>query len=180
MSALSLWGGHECTVNRVGDRRLDQTERGGHEHRLGDLGAASADLLAIEIDTIFTADDEGSVPVRMLDALDAGEAPPRARQGMHGAYRPAVIDGVLDLLLDGARAARCFRSAGSMPDMSQMLQIVDGYCDDEMAVASRQGSYLPSMETMLERFVLDRRRLRTQSIPEEQAWLAEHYLAAAE
>ncbi len=34
---LELWGGHECTVNRVGDRWLDQTRRGGHEQRLDDL-----------------------------------------------------------------------------------------------------------------------------------------------
>ena len=34
---LELWGGHECTVNRVGDRFLDQTVRTGHEHRLSDL-----------------------------------------------------------------------------------------------------------------------------------------------
>ncbi len=34
---LALWGGHECTVNRVGDRFRDQTVRTGHEHRLDDL-----------------------------------------------------------------------------------------------------------------------------------------------
>ncbi len=34
---LELWGGHECTVNRVGDRWMDQTVLSGHEHRLGDL-----------------------------------------------------------------------------------------------------------------------------------------------
>ena len=34
---LDLWGGHECTVNRVGDRFLDQTVLSGHETRLTDL-----------------------------------------------------------------------------------------------------------------------------------------------
>ena len=34
---LELWGGHECTVNRVGDHFFDQTVRTGHETRLGDL-----------------------------------------------------------------------------------------------------------------------------------------------
>ena len=34
---LELWGGHECTVNRVGDRFFDQTVRSGHHTRLGDL-----------------------------------------------------------------------------------------------------------------------------------------------
>ncbi|HYF23869.1 MAG TPA: sugar nucleotide-binding protein [Caulobacteraceae bacterium] len=37
MSALELWGGHECTVNRVGDRFFDQTVRSGHQTRLSDL-----------------------------------------------------------------------------------------------------------------------------------------------
>lgn len=37
MSDLELWGGHECTVNRVGDRYFDQTIRSGHHHRLSDL-----------------------------------------------------------------------------------------------------------------------------------------------
>ena len=36
-AGLELWGGHECTVNRVGDRFLDQTVRSGHQHRIGDL-----------------------------------------------------------------------------------------------------------------------------------------------
>ena len=34
---LELWGGHECTVNRVGERFFDQTVRSGHHHRLDDL-----------------------------------------------------------------------------------------------------------------------------------------------
>lgn len=36
-SRLELWGGAECTVNRVGNRYLDQTERTGHGSRPGDL-----------------------------------------------------------------------------------------------------------------------------------------------
>ncbi|MBA2565600.1 MAG: sugar nucleotide-binding protein [Gemmatimonadetes bacterium] len=34
---LELWGGVECTVNRVGDHYLDQVERTGHGARLEDL-----------------------------------------------------------------------------------------------------------------------------------------------
>ncbi|HEU0066979.1 MAG TPA: hypothetical protein VFQ57_07040 [Sphingomonas sp.] len=34
---LELWGGHQCTVNRVGDHWFDQTIISGHEHRIGDL-----------------------------------------------------------------------------------------------------------------------------------------------
>ncbi len=34
---LELWGGVECTVNRIGDRYLDQILRSGHHTRLSDL-----------------------------------------------------------------------------------------------------------------------------------------------
>jgi dTDP-4-dehydrorhamnose reductase len=35
--ALEMWGGIECTVNRVGDEYLDQLERNGHCARIADL-----------------------------------------------------------------------------------------------------------------------------------------------
>ena len=34
---LELWGGIECTVNRVGDQYVTQLERNGHHERIGDL-----------------------------------------------------------------------------------------------------------------------------------------------
>lgn len=37
MTSLELWGGHECTVNRVRDVVFDQTLRSGHQDRLSDL-----------------------------------------------------------------------------------------------------------------------------------------------
>lgn len=37
MRDLELWGGHECTVNRVGDRFYDQTAASGHARRIEDL-----------------------------------------------------------------------------------------------------------------------------------------------
>ena len=37
MASVELWGGVECTVNRVGDRYFDQLERSGHVQRLEDL-----------------------------------------------------------------------------------------------------------------------------------------------
>ncbi len=36
-TAIELWGGIECTVNRVGDEYFDQIERSGHAARLEDL-----------------------------------------------------------------------------------------------------------------------------------------------
>ena len=38
MPELELWGGHECTVNRVGSVFHDQTVRSGHQERVEDLG----------------------------------------------------------------------------------------------------------------------------------------------
>lgn len=37
MKALELWGGPECTVNRVGDRLRDQLHESGHHDRIEDL-----------------------------------------------------------------------------------------------------------------------------------------------
>jgi dTDP-4-dehydrorhamnose reductase len=37
MLPLELWGGHECTVNRVGGAFHDQTVKSGHQHRIEDL-----------------------------------------------------------------------------------------------------------------------------------------------
>lgn len=39
---LELWGGHECTVNRVGDSYRDQTVLTGHQDRIEDLAAFAA------------------------------------------------------------------------------------------------------------------------------------------
>lgn len=39
---VALWGGVECTVNRVGDRFFDQLERSGHAHRPDDLDRFAA------------------------------------------------------------------------------------------------------------------------------------------
>ncbi|MBE7218068.1 MAG: sugar nucleotide-binding protein [Caulobacteraceae bacterium] len=53
-AALELWGGPECTVNRVHDRWFDQTVRTGHEHRLDDLDRfASLGLKAIRYPVLW-------------------------------------------------------------------------------------------------------------------------------
>ena len=36
-TAIDIWGGIECTLNRVGDRWHDQIERSGHARRESDL-----------------------------------------------------------------------------------------------------------------------------------------------
>lgn len=39
---IELWGGLECTINRIGDRFIDQLERCGHYERPDDLEAIAA------------------------------------------------------------------------------------------------------------------------------------------
>lgn len=47
-SPIEIWGGPECTVNRVGDRYFDQLDRSGHSGRINDLnGFASLGLTAL-------------------------------------------------------------------------------------------------------------------------------------
>ena len=41
-TTIALWGGVECTINRVGDRFLDQLEHCGHYTRPGDIDAIAA------------------------------------------------------------------------------------------------------------------------------------------
>ena len=39
---LDIWGGHECTVNRIGERFRDQNLYSGHQDRPGDIALFSA------------------------------------------------------------------------------------------------------------------------------------------
>src|SRR6185312_16266542 len=61
MRPLELWGGHECTVNRVGDAFHDQTRRSGHHDRIDDLDRfARLGLTAIRYPVLWErADPEG-------------------------------------------------------------------------------------------------------------------------
>ena len=45
---LALWGGVECTLNRVGERYFNQAERSGHEHRPDDV----ARVIALGVKTL--------------------------------------------------------------------------------------------------------------------------------
>jgi dTDP-4-dehydrorhamnose reductase len=52
--AMELWGGVECTVNRVGDRYFEQLARSGHEHRIDDLDRfASLGITAIRYPVLW-------------------------------------------------------------------------------------------------------------------------------
>ncbi|WP_260596619.1 family 1 glycosylhydrolase [Sphingomonas endolithica] len=141
-------------------------------------------VLAIEHGPVFIADDDTALPARVLDALDADQ-PISLEPGppWKGVYGPSLIDGVLDLLLDGAAGHMRFIPAEqwSRVQFRHVLANVAGYDTGalhEWATASSavSQSQLPPMETVLERFVADRRRLR-RAVEER---LPQLYLAAAE
>jgi dTDP-4-dehydrorhamnose reductase len=57
---IALWGGIECTVNRVGDRYLDQVVFSGHEERLDDLDRfAELGITAIRYPILWERTDRG-------------------------------------------------------------------------------------------------------------------------
>jgi dTDP-4-dehydrorhamnose reductase len=61
-----MWGGVECTVNRVGDRWFDQLARSGHDQRVDDLDRfAAMGITAIRYPVLW----ERHAP-RSLDAID--------------------------------------------------------------------------------------------------------------
>ena len=83
-ATLALWGGLECTVNRIGDEYFNQIERNGHAERPGDVARfASLGISAIRYPILWerTAPDgleqaDWSWPDQRLAALrEAGIAP---------------------------------------------------------------------------------------------------------
>jgi dTDP-4-dehydrorhamnose reductase len=125
-------------------------------------------VLAIEHGPVFIADDDTALPACVLDALDADQPIPlEPGPAWKGVYGPSLIDGVLDLLLDGAAGHMRFVPAEqwSRVQFRHVLANIAGYDTGalpEWAIESSavSQSQLPPTETVLERFVADRRRLR--------------------
>jgi len=61
MHDLELWGGHECTVNRVGDAYMDQTRLSGHQDRISDLDLfAELGLKALRYPVLWERAEQGA------------------------------------------------------------------------------------------------------------------------
>ena len=91
MKALELWGGPECTVNRVGDDYRDQLSETGHLDRLGDLDLITTlGVTALRFPILWErfAADEGSLHWRWagsrLEALRRSGIRPIAGLVHHG------------------------------------------------------------------------------------------------
>ena len=116
MPTLELWGGHECTVNRVGTAFHDQTVRSGHHDRIEDLDRfAELGLKALRYPVLWerTAPDRpGEHDWRWTDARLARvrELGMRPILGLlhHGSgprYTSLVDEGFARLFAGYARAA---------------------------------------------------------------------------
>lgn len=110
-----LWGGVECTVNRVGDRWFDQLRRSGHRDRLTDLDRfAALGLEALRMPVLWEsvapaglASADWSWPIWRLERLRALGIRPIVGLVHHGSG-PAGTDLLDESFVEGlARFARC-------------------------------------------------------------------------
>ncbi|MGZ8219989.1 family 1 glycosylhydrolase [Methylomagnum sp.] len=83
---LELWGGVECTVNRIGDRFFDQLERSGHARRLHDLDR----FRALGLSTLRYPVLWERVAPRGLDRADWGWSDERLARLRELGIRPIV------------------------------------------------------------------------------------------
>ncbi len=126
-------------------------------------------VLTVEHGPVFDADDDRTRPAILLDAFDAGIIHAVGPSGpWRGVYGPSLIDGVLDLLLDGATGHVLFTQP-AVDLVSVLHDIVTGdrtSCLDtdadmtRRALSERLSSHLPSTKAMIERFIADRRKAR--------------------
>ena len=132
----------------------------------------SGDPLIVRTVPVFTVDKD-SVPVRFLDAIDAGEEPHvEPYVSWTGIYGPTLVDGVLDLLLDGVTGRVGFQPEDdlTLTDLYRELALLARWAARPAAdgafvahAATAVGAipdFMPPLEIMLERFVSERRRHR--------------------
>ena len=178
---LDLRSGNAAALAGLADRcrALDAAGACIRAHRPEREDAGPDDLLVIETGPVFEAEDEHADLCLLLDDLDMLH-PGERRQvpgaaAWQGVYAPSLIDGALDLLLDRATGAVHFlaHAGWSLADAARLLATVAGH---EPCAIEQQGSgphdlstldppsYLPPLETVLERFVHDRRRCRAAAL----------------
>jgi dTDP-4-dehydrorhamnose reductase len=116
MPELELWGGHECTVNRVHDGYRDQTVLSGHQLRLSDLSLfAELGLKALRYPVVWERvapqqpqDRDWAWTDQRLQEIRRLGMRPIAGLLHHGsgpAYTSLTADGFVSLFADYAQAA---------------------------------------------------------------------------
>jgi dTDP-4-dehydrorhamnose reductase len=132
-------------------------------------------VLVARTGPVFVPWDVTGAPCRWLDTLDqGGSVVADAHAHWHGVYGPDLMDGVLDLLLDGASGGVNFvpHDTHSEAQLAQHLATMlecdparvqaQGDAPAKEANIHRGVSCLPPTETTLERFVRERRLARVQ------------------
>jgi dTDP-4-dehydrorhamnose reductase len=116
MPALELWGGHECTVNRVQECYRDQTVLSGHQDRIDDLALfAGLGVRALRYPVIWervapNAPDERDwtwTDQRLAEIRRLGMRPIAGllHHGSGPAYTSLIADDFVSLFADYAEAA---------------------------------------------------------------------------
>ena len=142
-------------------------------------GLSLPGVLVARTGPVFLPWDDSARPVRLLELLDEGRpVPVDGHAPWHGVYGPDLLDGVLDLLVDGASGGVNFFPAEGWTEAEwarQLAAVADRSADlvREQAGAAgsepppaypggRAVSLLPLAETTLERFVREARMARSQ------------------
>ena len=116
MTGLSLWGGHECTISRVGDAYRDQSVMAGHLARADDIARfAALGVTALRYPILWErADAEGLgfAKAPMAAMRELGIAPIVGL--LHHGSGPAWTDLLADGFADGL-AAHAAAVAGAFP-----------------------------------------------------------------
>ena len=150
-----------------------------------------ADALEVRTDPIYAPWDGSAFPAKIIDALDGGRAiEVDASKTLEVVYGPDVIDVTLDLLLDGATGTVNLRNPNGLSRLDfarEMASLADAPAELIIPVGShepsvfnwaRSGSFLPALQTTLERFVGERRRTRdvvraTERVPAAERLILE-------
>jgi dTDP-4-dehydrorhamnose reductase len=134
-------------------------------------------LLVAHVEQGFACGDDGALASRILDALDAGETiEVDADRPWRQVYVPDLVDGVLDLLLDGMTGTAVFTSEcpPTEAELGRAIALIGG--GNASLLRERNSGYpsvvapapgpcfTPALESMLERFIRDRRRVRPVSV----------------
>ncbi|HYF43567.1 MAG TPA: family 1 glycosylhydrolase [Ramlibacter sp.] len=132
-------------------------------------------VLVARTGPVYVPWDPSARPVRWLDALDAGQPVTADAAGTwHAVYGPDLVDGVLDLLLDGLSGGAHFYPAEGWSEAElarNMAAVADrdaGLVREERVAVHHTPafpsgvSYLPPGETTLERFVRECRLARSE------------------
>ena len=148
-----------------------------------------AGVLEVRTQSVYVPWDRSARAVQLLDALDASQSiEVDSSKNWSGVYGPDMIDVTLDLLFDGVAGSvdlrngdrllqtEFVRALASVAEAPESLIVLQGLPAERSAFGwPASQSYLPPLQSTLERFVRECRRSRSSSAPVEASpeWMAE-------